>query len=144
MEARHIPNERDGCEEGGICKAICRLIAISDKFIGKCAILEDSAAQARVASIAGWSPHGIGGSSVILGNFGVHLVARDNMGALQLAHDHGVTAVGPPIEGMVNSIHPSMLTTNAFNRKTQAFFRDDQGSIVSPCNVFWTLPGPMA
>jgi len=82
------------------------------------------------------SPHWIGRSSVILGNFGMHLAACNNMRAPELSHHHRVTAIGPPIERMVNRIHPSMLTTHAMNRKTQACSRDDQGSIVSPATSF--------
>ncbi len=106
------------------------------KFIAKRTVVIDGAAQASVAAIAVWSPQWIGCSSVILVNFGMHLVACDNMRAPELSHYHRVAAVGPPIERMVNRIHPSMLTTNAMNRKTQACSRDDQGVIVSPCKVF--------
>ncbi len=91
----------------------------SRKFIVEGAILANGATQEGIAAIAERLPQGVVGSTVILIDFGMHLMACDDLRASKLTHHHRVAAVGPPIEGMINCIYPSIVTKSSTNRKSQ-------------------------
>jgi hypothetical protein len=55
--------------------------------------------------VSDWLPDGITSSAKVAADLETDEAARDSVTASELAHDGGVAADGPPVEGMLKRIH---------------------------------------